>query len=98
MNEWAYKYSKAFTKGMNMFFRKFLFGAALINMTSGCVSYQAQQAAVNTVGVTSKVLTNVVKTTVTQPCSAVVTAASLFYPHAIFMTSVPTTVCSSAVR
>ena len=67
--------SKAFTKDMNMFFRKLLFSTAVINATAGCVSYQAQQAAVNTVNTTGVVLNNVVKTTIAQPCNVAVTVA-----------------------
>ncbi|EQL85778.1 putative lipoprotein [Vibrio parahaemolyticus 10290] len=40
-----------------MFFRKLLFSTAIINATSGCVSYQAQQAATQTVNNTGIVLT-----------------------------------------
>nr|WP_281516741.1 hypothetical protein [Vibrio parahaemolyticus] len=49
-----------------MFFRKLLFSTAIINATSGCVSYQAQQAATQTVNNTGIVLTNVVKNTIVQ--------------------------------
>ncbi|WP_281947912.1 hypothetical protein [Vibrio parahaemolyticus] len=72
-----------------MFFRKLLFSTAIINATSGCVSYQAQQAATQT---------NVVKNTIAQPCNVAITVASLFYPHAIFMTSVPTQACTTVLR
>ena len=90
--------SKAFTKDMNMFFRKLLFSTAVINATAGCVSYQAQQAAVNTVNTTGVVLNNVVKTTIAQPCNVAVTVASLFYPNAIFMTDMPTAACTAVLR
>lgn len=81
-----------------MFFRKLLFSTAMINATTGCVSYQAQQAAAQTVNNTGAVLTNVIKNTIAQPCNVAITAASLFYPHAIFMTSVPTQACTSVLR
>ncbi|EJC6841745.1 hypothetical protein QRC92_003275 [Vibrio parahaemolyticus] len=77
-----------------MFFRKLLFSTAIINATSGCVSYQAQQAATQTVNNTGIVLTNVIA----QPCNVAITVASLFYPHAIFMTSVPTQACTTVLR
>ncbi|KIP76805.1 hypothetical protein SN10_04450 [Vibrio harveyi] len=81
-----------------MFFRKLLFSTAVINATAGCVSYQAQQATVNTVNTTGVVLNNVVKTTIAQPCNVAVTVASLFYPNAIFMTDMPTAACTAVLR